>query len=339
MKRLFPKNEYLARLNEQLHGAWHELTVGAPVARTVPVEYSGELPKGLSFLIGTSQGLLVWSDDELHKLLPGPIYGVTRHGQNHYALQRLGKSSRIIRFSLADDADGLPAVVSLETFIHGLSNGVHQIDFIGDVLYVTDTYHNALQLHRVDGSFVDRIYPAGKLTRDDIFTPCYRHYNSVYWDGERILLVAHNNSLKAGRPSLIQFVGHSEPQTIIDEWEDIGLCAHNVLRKEGVTFWCDSLNSYLYKDKTVVAEMDMHLTRGLAMDDRHLVLGGSAFAFGSKRLKADGKIYVLDSNNFTNLGELNLKAVGAVSEIRMLGHDYGLSNCNLPDRVAEFLPR
>jgi hypothetical protein len=329
-------SETLVRCGEYLQGSTHKIINGSPESISLPVEYSGNIPDKLSFLVGTSQGLLILTNSCLYKLLDGPIYGITRNGNEYYAIQRLGHSARVIRFLIEYQNNGVPPrVYSLQTVLYGLSNGVHQIDFVGEILFITDTYHNCLSLFRKDGTLVDRIYPSGKLTRDDIFTPLYRHYNSIYWDGAQILLMAHNNSLKTGRGSLIQFVDANNPSIILDEWRDIGLCAHNILRRNDATFWCDSLNSTVYRDHEPVTVVDNHLTRGLAIDDQFMIVGGSAILFGNKRLNADGRINILDISDFSKVGEMIIKGVGAVSEIRLLNLDYGLSNTNLPSRLVD----
>ena len=136
---------------------------------------------------------------------------------------------------------------------------------------------------------------------------------------------------------MIHFVDPNNPTKITDEWKDVGLCAHNILRRNESTFWCDSLNSSVCKDHETIAVIDSHLTRGLAMDDQFMIIGGSAISFGSKRLSANGRIDVLDITDYSKVGELTLKGIGAISEIRLLDMDYGLSNTNLPVRLKEVI--
>lgn len=334
MRNKILQSEFLIRSREHLHGYLYRVVCGKPKSVEAAIEFTGHAPEDLSFLVGSSQGILVLSNRRLYKILEGPVYGITQFGKYYYAVQRLGGSSRILKFIFEMSSQFAPRIHSIETFIQGLSNGVHQIDFVGEVLFITDTYHNSLSLYRLDGTFVNRVYPAGRLPRGDIFSPNYRHYNSIYWDGDSVLLVAHNNSLKTGRASLIQYIDENYPSQILKEQHQIGLCAHNVLKKGDSTYWCDSLRGALVQDSIHVAHIEGRLTRGLAVNDSYAVVGGSALAFGNKRFKSDARVVVFNIKDYSNVGEINIRGIGAISEIRLIGHDYGLSNSNLPSEVA-----
>ena len=63
---------------------------------TQDVDYEFKGPVKTSFVVGTNCGFLVFDLGKLKRLLAGPIYGISGRGEFYYALQRLGKSSRIL---------------------------------------------------------------------------------------------------------------------------------------------------------------------------------------------------------------------------------------------------
>jgi len=76
----------------------------------------------------------------------------------------------------------------------------------------------------------------------------------------------------------------------------------------------------------------------LAIGDEYVVVGASAIAFGTERLKSNGNIVVLN-RNYDLTGEIYIKGSGGTSETRMLGLDYGLSEISFPEILSDALAR
>ena len=71
----------------------------------------------------------------------------------------------------------------------------------------------------------------------------------------------------------------------------------------------------------------------MAIGNEYVVVGASAIAFGTERLKSNGTIVVL-SRNYDLTGEIYIKGAGGKSKIRMLGLDYGLSEISFPETLS-----
>jgi len=295
------------------------------------VDFSETAPVKTTFLVGTNSGLLCYDNGCFVRLFENPVYGIARCDTYYYILQRLGKSARIVRFLLQKTSDGFVAD-NITILVDGLCSGIHQIDVMGDQLFACDTYNNRILSIRLNGKMVEAIYPSGILSGNDITSINYRHYNSIYSDFEHIYLVAHNDSLKSGRSSEIHVFDFNSSWKFIQREKSIGFGAHNYLIRNDDAYWCDSLTGTLVKNREVVYKVEKRLTRGLASNDNLFIVGGSAWAFGKDRLSANGSIFLLD-DSFDLVSRIDIKASGGISEIRLIGEDYGLSNIRRPVSV------
>jgi len=323
---------YMQILTEKFHGIYRQLKDRDLGLCDSKVEFTQDQKTETSFLIGSNSGLLAYQKGSLIRLLPNPIYGITRLKNYYYALQRIGRSSRILKFTLTVTPNDNIVVSNVNIIVSGLSVGIHQIDFIGVLLFAADAYNNAISVFKEDGSLVEKIYPSGKLKYNNIFCGNYRHYNSVFCDGEVIYLIAHNNSLKTGKESEIHILNYCEHYKIIDKIKHTGLAAHNVIKLNEDLFYCDSLRSTILKNDRVILKIDKYLTRGLAIDDNYIIVGGSEFAFGKKRLTSSGCVFISDREGKI-LNRIFVKRSGGISEIRMLGKDYGFSSNFMPEEM------
>ena len=292
------------------------------------VDYAQDSEIKTTFLMGTNSGLLAYVNGHLKRILPHAIYGITKKNKWFYVLQRRNGFARILRFLLNDNCD----VENISIFVDGLSVGIHQIDFIGSLLFVTDTYNNSFRVYRDDGRFVESFYPSGQIKNSDIMCGNYCHYNSVFARDGVLYAVAHNNSLKSSKESEIHKLDMYQYYKIKDKIENIGLACHNVIKIEENIYWCDSLNSAIKCNHEVVSEIPGYLTRGMAINNEYMIVGGSAFAFGEKRLKSSGCIAIFN-REYNKLNTIKINESGGVSEIRFINGDYGLSSTHLPSAL------
>jgi len=84
-----------------------------------------------------------------------------------------------------------------------------------------------------------------------------------------------------------------------------------------------------------VAATPNYLTRGMAVNNDYMVAGGSTFAIGSARFISDGCDVIFDKT-FKRNNTISMSKLGSITDIRLLGHDYGLSATNLPYCVADY---
>jgi hypothetical protein len=286
----------------------------APAASRWPAAFDA-----VEALVAAGRGLYLLRDGRVRVLARGRFYGLAHDQAAHYAYcsHPRGSGGSIYRFAL--DAGRISASRRL---FSGLSRGVHQIDVVDDRLLVCDSYRNELVVLDRRGGLRRRVHPLGRLSsgRD---SANYGHLNSVHAVEDRVYVLAHNETYKTGRRSEI-LVLDRERLTVRDRIPDVGACAHNVVARDGLFLVCDSLGGALTNHGRVVFKPST-FTRGLAVGDDLVLLGGSVYSERGVRLAADVFVYVLD-RRFEHLGTLTIKDAGQVHDIRMLGTDYGVSD-------------
>jgi hypothetical protein len=288
------------------------------VAALAPGPGSADLDS-VQALVAAGRGLYLLRQGRVRRLARGRFYGLARHGGTHYAYCSHPRGARGSIYGFALEGGRLGASRRL---FSGLSRGVHQIDVVDDRLLVCDSYRNALVVLDRHGRLGRRVYPLGRLCggRD---SSNYAHLNSIQAVGDRVYVLAHNETYKTGRRSEI-LVLDRERLTVRDRVPDVGGCAHNIVARDGLFLVCDSLGGALTNHGRAVFKPGT-FTRGLAVDDDFVLLGGSVYSERGVRLASDAFVYVLD-RRFEHRATLTIEDAGQVHEIRMLGTDYGVSD-------------
>jgi hypothetical protein len=269
-------------------------------------------------LIATKRELLHLSDRGLRRLLPGQFYGLSVYRDHWYAFEKLGDHGRLLCFQL--DNGRLRGLREIAT---GLSGGCHQIDWIGDRLWVADTYENRLLVFELSGDGLTRageVAPFGRLEagRD---SDNYVHLNSLWSEGDGLYAVLHNETTKTGRHS--EIIHLDDEGRIMDRIATPSGHAHNVVRYRGRLLHCDSQAGALRWGNDIVFRAD-RFTRGLSLSAGLIVVGGSAYSSREARGRLPGALYVLDED-FQERARMELPAM--VQEVRALDEsDLGLSN-------------
>jgi hypothetical protein len=160
-------------------------------------------------------------------------------------------------------------------------------------------------------------------------SPNYRHFNSIYRHDRTIYVVAHNHTLRTGRPSE---VWHLDLDYGLREVVPAGgSCCHNVVMHEKGPLLCRSIEGSLALDGADVLHGEGFM-RGLAYDGRHVLVGSSTFARDhADRDHDDGVIDVLTAD-LAPSGRIIFPR-SSVRDIRMLSVDRGLSNHEIPPYV------
>lgn len=308
-------------------------------------EHSGDYSvlEGKEILIGCSQGLWVLRDGKLYSRIhpvaqANSIYGISRDMHGDYWYIDRG-ASNLYKFTLKE---GL--VLHHKRMLNfskksGLKEGMHQIDFIDDELYIMDTYNNrCLICAPLHGHIevIRTVYPEGEydVVRRYTDNDVYKHFNSVYRVGDYVYMLAHNRTVSTRIPSkLYAFDKHTT--RLVSIIGDAGGSAHNmVVDASGVMHICDSDNkALLIYDGVGFAKMwvdrdNATFTRGLAIDDDIIVVGGSKRGGGALRLSNEmqyGYLFVLNKD-YECMLTIKMKECGQVHEVRMTGLDYGYSN-------------
>jgi hypothetical protein len=268
-------------------------------------------------LIATKRGLYLACNKALTTLLYGQYYGVTKFDGNWIVFENYNGQGRIIRFSL----ENRKIKDTPEVIFTNLSSGCHQIEAIGSVLYITDTYNNRiLTFDLVDKCFLNEFYPTQKLIhgRKDLN---YNHINSIYIVSNKIYLMAHNETRKTGKNSQILECDASFKLHRIIQTKAVN--AHNIVVLDGRMYYCDSMNNALCIDEDRVLEVD-HFTRGLAISDKRIYLGGSEYGKREVRDQLSGALYILDRDGNKLMTRIPIPTM--VQEVRLINKkDLGLS--------------
>jgi len=282
----------------------------------------------ISFLIGTqSQGLLLYNNGEIIVLFKETgFYGITKLSDTFYAFHKTGMHGNIISFRIEKNK-----AIDINTVIKGLSRGIHQIDFIGQDLYVTNTYDNSIliysnlvskhNLHWKDYNKI--IYPNGKL-QNGRESSNYNHFNSLFKHKNKIFLIAHNETKKTNKSSEI-FSLNSFTLKTLDRQKIDGSNCHNIYIDNENKMFCKSHEGTLnINEKDVISHKNI-FTRGLSVSDKYIILGGSDIQPNRlKRKETNGYIYIYDSQ--LSLKQTILIRNTQIQEINMVINEKKLSN-------------
>tara|TARA_Y100001954_G_scaffold234286_1_gene289448 strand:+ start:836 stop:1894 length:1059 start_codon:yes stop_codon:yes gene_type:complete len=254
----------------------------------------------INFLISTQKkGLLLYNRGEIIQLFKKKgFYGLTKHKKNYYAFHITGFHGNIISFALKDKKAIKPYVV-----IRGLSKGIHQIDFIDDDLYVTNTYDNSILIYNKIynkknihwKNYDNIIYPNGKLSNGR-FSSNYNHFNSIFRYKKFIYLFAHNETMKSSRNSEIYKLDKNN-FNIIEIKKTAGSNGHNIYIDENQILFCKSIEGTLASEKKDILKHKNIFTRGLSVSNKYLILGGSEIAHNrNDRGSSSGYVYIYNLN-------------------------------------------
>jgi hypothetical protein len=211
-------------------------------------------------------------------------------------------------------------IVDTEVFVTGLDNGCHQIDLIGNTLVVVDTYRQRI-LEVAPDATVKEFQPF-PFDREQRGPADYVHFNSVLACGDRRLLLLHNDFGRTGRASEIALLDAS--WTVVDCRPMEGTGCHNLaLLEDGSVLSCGSVEGALISTAGIRAKVSNLMTRGLAVGQDVIAVGGSTFSEREHRDSEPGVLHLLD-RQFRLLSSLPLPA--PPTEIRRLdGNDLSLS--------------
>lgn len=268
-------------------------------------------------LIATKRALYELRAGRLVRLLNGECYGLSRRAADWFVYQSHGQGGRLLRFRRAR----LPVTHAHPLDIQ-LPAGGHQIDFVGDRLYLTDTYNNRLCVLGVSGDRAEVIratYPAGTLLNGRS-SANYVHMNSIWRGPTGTLAMFHNETRKTGRCSEIAKL--DAQGRLLARTATGASHAHNILEMRGKPLYCDSQAGALIWGQQTVFQCDL-FTRGLSVTPTHILVGGSAYGQRDRRERLGGRLYVLN-HDFELLCSIPIP--GMVQEIRSLGPDLALSN-------------
>lgn len=277
---------------------------------------------GCEHLVSTRRGLFAVARDGHRLIAHGQFFGLTVEGNTLFAFEACDRPSaptrlgRIVRLHRAGDQ-----IVAADVFVDGLDNGCHQIDLIGDTLFVADTYRQHIVAIDPDGTAHE--YQPIPLAAARDWESGYVHLNSLIASGDCRLALLHNG---AGHTGLC-----SEVAILDDGWRLIerralaGSGCHGLaVLEDGTLLSCGSFAGELIGSNGLRVKVTKLMTRGLSVGREAIVVGGSVFAERDVRDRSMGEVFFLD-RNYQLLGTLAMPA--PPTEIRRIdGADLSLSN-------------
>ncbi|HLZ67504.1 MAG TPA: hypothetical protein VKQ29_14825 [Aliidongia sp.] len=271
------------------------------------------------YVVASRNGLYFVNKSAWSRFREGHFFGVTVHRGRLYCFEcaesagGLGILGRIVRFDLGDSGGAEP-----EILVEGLDAGCHQVDFIGDSLFVVDTHRQAVLEFDRDWRPVTAHYPIPAAAFND-WANGYVHMNSILGRDDEILLMLHKGNLGPSEVIVVDRAFQCRKQ--------IALAGHRchdvVVLEDGGLLYCDSTAGSLSVHGGPSIKIDTMMTRGLAVGRTEIAVGSSLFGERIGRRTLPGFVTFLD-RDYNRLARLELP--GAPTQIRRLdGMDLSLS--------------
>ena len=279
------------------------------------------IPEG-EFIITGPGGIFYSSTKKIIKLFDGYYYGCSKFDKRWYAITRASRNyhgNHLLSFRIHLNGHAYRTRIELKN----LPKGCHQIDFIGQFLYITDTYNNRiLVFNPISKQIVKEYYPAGKL-KNGRLSANYTHCNSIFSINNINYLLFHNETTKTGLMS--QWVKTNNEFEIIERIDSLAGDAHNIYVTNDEVIISDSIKGNLLVNNKVVFSSQF-LTRGLSISEDIIVVGGSEFGSRERRGLLKGALSVLD-RKYKLINQINFPF--PIYEVRRVDKkDYSLSNLN-----------
>jgi len=308
----------LEHVKRRIHPSVIKLLYYIPIVRVVNKSI-GNLDLGLdgNFLVGTKRGLYQIRQGKLNLIVKGHFYGISHENGNIYAFERMVKRGRIIRLR----TDSNLKITCANVFLRDLSSGCHQIDVYNGTLYICDTYNNRiLEIDPSKRKTKGIYYPLDKLS-DGRSSTNYGHLNSIYFQGNEVVALCHNETQKTGRASQILIL--EKDFSVRERIDTNSGSAHNVIPWHGAFLHCDSMNGYLKLGDKIVFDAGC-FTRGLSVTKHHILLGGGEYSKRKAREYGKGYLFVLDKSSFSLVRKFEFPNM--IQEIRRLDDvDFAMS--------------
>jgi hypothetical protein len=269
-----------------------------------------------TYVVASREGLFVVNSRSYKRLLRGKFFGVTIRDGAIYCFQSCGVSKgRVLRLRMAEDR-----IVRVDVIAKGLDDGCHQIDFIGNTLFIVDSANARILEVNEESSECVAHYPFGQLQRK---IANEYHMNSLtgHPDGT-IWVLLHNACKKYSEVVILDARLKLRRRFSVDAG-----CAHNIVftNDESQYLIADSFGGRIITANGVVVDDGLMQPRGISLDEATCVVGDSFFATRPFRRYVPGRVHFFDRISWACTGSLSLPA--APTEIRRVdGRDFSISN-------------
>lgn len=279
---------------------------------------------GFTHFVATRRGIFVINKRQWLKVCSGTFFGLTVYNNYIYAFESCDlpdadvntTRGRLIRLTLDNTT-----IVNAEVLLKGLSNGCHQIDFVGENICILDTYKQRVLVVAPTFDSYTVKYPLPPVKAYD-WAGGYAHLNSFIALDDSIYLLAHGGANATRRPSELIVTDLDWNVKYKEVLPGVG-CHNVVVLEDGTILICDSLGGGISTHTRFIRKIDNMMTRGLSVDQDEVVVGVSQFVDRRRRSAAFGRVIFLD-RNYNEIARLDLPF--APADIRRIdGNDYSLS--------------
>lgn len=245
-------------------------------------------------LAATRNGLFAVGVNGARTLIHGLFFGITIDNGFVYIFETCDDTrsasnmGRILRFRLDRDRLCEPNILC-----KGLANGCHQIKIIDGQLVVVDTYQQLIQRYTLGGDNIDCFDPVPQFNAEGQYMPTQAHMNSVAAIGDKIHLMLHNgNAVPSIKSEVLVF---DRQWTLTEKYQIDGYCCHDIVELEdGTLLYCGSDDGELLASNGLKLGLSGLMTRGLAYNMTHVMVGTTQFAPRESRDMVEGSVIYLD---------------------------------------------
>jgi len=281
----------------------------------------------IKFLVGSRHsGLLYFDGEDFKRIYPRyRVYGITkgRHGWCAYVKDPGSKTGTIVSFNIEDDN-----FCNFKNIICPAPKDIHQIDFIGKSLILTDVRSGSLIEYK---NFLKFTRPPLKIVHK-IGTPM-KHFNSIYFYNNQILVLAHNQYAKTEQKSKVIYLNKSFDK--VKRYKSNAKCGHNIYQDKSCIIVCDSLGgNVLYNNKPILKNMGF--VRGLSISDDYILIGSSKQSDDDKNRISLGHIHVFN-RKFKKIGRISIPKTQIYEIRRVDSIDYCMSNGSSKNKVPLYV--
>jgi len=298
---------------------WYEYTSGR-------VTFIRRDLRGYTHVVASREGLYVVNHRSYKRILRGSFFGTTVKDGAIYCFQACGPTGRnlakaenkgrILKISLTNDR-----IEQVDVLAKDLDDGCHQMDFIGEDLFVVDCYNGRILQITPDVPGYRAHYPLGPLSREQANSKY--HFNSIaaHPDGTLWLLLHNKNRA----PSEVLVMNRNFE--VLRRFPVKAGAAHNIVftNDEFGYLIADSSGARIVTANRVLGEIGMIRPRGISLDSALCVVGDSFFCSRPFRRYVPGRVHFFDRSSWECLCSLTLPA--APTEVRRIdGKDWSISN-------------
>lgn len=198
-------------------------------------------------------------------------------------------------------------------------SATHQVLTAGDRVIATNTGRNCITVFRTDDWFYRHYWIDDvrwdRKGRDD---RCGRHLNSLFLHSDQLYAIAHNYDRGS---EIIRFFWPE--MEVIRITQTSAQMAHNIwITEDNQKIICDSMRGNLMDadrdDVLWTCPGDGVITRGLASDGDHVIIGQSLIGPREERTRRDGRLWIVDRHSWQTIDSIELRGSGNIHDVRIL---------------------